>query len=151
MKYEEIFEREARWLMGPRLLTDVVNYLKGKCLVAERVPGNPNACNIIVPLPTIQNDLTGEEVSIAEMVPLELLRTFWGCLNEAISDYLGDAGLQELSQYIGQPNTMFAMSNIQTILRDMEYKRRAEDELWAVVAKHFGIYYLNLSARIILR
>jgi hypothetical protein len=141
MTYAEIFEREARWISGPALLSGIVRYLRGRHLLCERSSNIHTAVNIAVPLPTVRNELSGEDVSVAGMVPPELREVFWACLGDALDEYVGDDGRRRIAAFRDRKLTQATVAELQSCLLQIEEERRAraEGELWWYVAKHFGL------------
>ncbi|HEX2753742.1 MAG TPA: hypothetical protein VHP34_11680 [Alphaproteobacteria bacterium] len=141
MTFEEIFEQDAKWLLGRHVLTDIVNYIKGRPLIAIADTSDRSKINIEIPLPSVIDELSGEHVSILYTIPPELIGILLDRLNEAMSAYLGDGGKQMLNVYIRSANTQYTLTSIQNELSMIERSRQAigEGELWQVVADHIGI------------
>jgi hypothetical protein len=141
MTFEQIFEKDARWLMGQSLITDVVRFIKDKPLAADIDPNNPTELYVHMPLPTVRDEVSGEEASILCMVPEELREIFLDRLNEAAVTYLGGSGRLMLYGYMNSATTDFTVSRVRADLMRFEQERQArgEGELWEVVANYLGM------------
>lgn len=144
--YEEVFERDAKWMTGRRLLSDIVGYIKGKPLAVNR--RSKTEVSVEIPLPMVRDEISGEFVGIALMVPPELSGIFGGRLNEAMRDYLGEGGVTLLEGYLHSPMEPSTIRDMQSSLLRIERDRQAsgEGELWQVVAEHFGLEPFAIQA-----
>lgn len=96
--FEEIWEQDAKWLMGREILSDIVVFLKDKSPIATFEENG--VCQISLPLPTLKDVLTGNDVSIFYSVPSELSHLFedrWSSVLQHRSEFVEDLG----SQYVG--------------------------------------------------
>jgi len=74
--FAEIWERKGRWSSGPGLLTDIVLFLRQRCLVPEPDPNDSTRVNIILPLPEVTNKRAGRRSSVISLIPAELRKIF---------------------------------------------------------------------------
>lgn len=141
MTYEEIFESDGRWILGKSILSDVVDFVRGKPLAAVRDSQDPSRLNIEIPLPTVRDEISGGVYSVAYMVPPELQNVFIRQLNEAMNDYLGEDGKNSLERFLYSAMTDRTISEVQGVLSTFEREREASDEgqLWKVVAHYLGM------------
>ena len=136
--YSEIWEQNGRWLTGPNLLASIVEFLKGKSVIAI-FGDNPSAVTITLPLPEIRDEISGEMVSIFWMVPEEQRKTFLFACDNILSRRGGDATIIRHTFLEGHPFPATAMLLAQINNELMRLERRGGWELWKVAAVEFGL------------
>lgn len=121
--YEDIWERDGRWLMGRRMLADIVNHWRDNELLIANDPAT-SAVNISPSLPTMRDEISGEDRSIYEWIPEELRALFAARCDLALGwrfpSY--EPGLKE---FLGHPLTEHSKAMIRTVLRSVEQQARA--------------------------
>jgi hypothetical protein len=138
--YPEIFERDGQWLMGPETLGTIISYARGKAPKMTRAPGAPSALIMVVPLPTMLDEISGKQVDIIEFVPEELRQTVLRRLSIAVQKWLDEDTLARLNAYIDQQLTGYVVAAIDEELLAAERHRQARGhgELWECISIAFG-------------
>lgn len=68
--FSEKWERDGHWLLGRTILSTIIEYLKGKSVIAEFDDDDRKECiTVSLPLPEIRDEISGEMRSIYWMVP----------------------------------------------------------------------------------
>jgi hypothetical protein len=135
--FEEIWEQEARWITGPHFITGIVQYMKGKSLVAKQ--GDPNRLDICIPIPTTTNEIDGSEISVSDLIPPELQPIFVYRCSRIMAYYSEEAS--RLEWFLGQLMTPATIAQANGLLQEIERNRQAygRGELWKVAATEFGL------------
>lgn len=147
MTFEEIFERDARWMSGRTVLGTILYHIKGKPmepgkpLSVVRHPHIQSSISIEVPLPLVYDEVTGENVSILLALPPEVSGLVKDQLDLAVSAYLGEDGRRMLTSFLRAEVSRVTLQEIESNLQIIERDRRAQDrgQLWQVVAEYFGM------------
>lgn len=139
--FEEIWEQDARWMTGPHILGEIVNFLRDRSIVVEPDETDRSRLTVHVPLPEVRNEINGKMVPIFWMVPEELRGIFLAKCDEiAMARWLD---VEEVAPaYLRQALTQSTIISMNSALRakEMERMARGEDGLWVVAAKTFGIF-----------
>jgi hypothetical protein len=136
-EFEKIWEREGRWISGPGLLATIVEYLRGKSVVASL---NESQVNIGLPLPQVINEVDGEPAPIYLLVPEELRDEFARRCNLILASRANDAD-KISNTYLHTLSSPLALAQINNDLTLFEHERRAagRGELWEIAAETFGL------------
>lgn len=143
--FSDIWERDALWLMGPGLLSDVVEFLRGRGFEAVRKPDQPDSVMVALPLPKVMNDVTGQREDVLWAIPPELRGLFQGLCGHVMA--AREPSIRErLSPFLGQKMHSFTLSRMNAALLDIEREaqRRGEPMLWELAAEAFGFHPLAL-------
>lgn len=124
-----------------RVLTDIVNHIRGKGLSV--LPDQEHSKGIILAIPfptTRKSGTTDEEPAYMRLTP-DLWRSLQPWIVDAVSNYLGNAGEYMTIKYRGRQVTMGELKDIQAYLDNHEARRRAEGkgELWEYLAEALGL------------
>lgn len=142
--FEERFEREGKWLLGPMILAKICRHIEGKSLVVVPDPSQHDRLLASLPeLPKFRNELDGEMVSIYWAIPEELRAEFEVCCAEAMGYRANDVmllGERMLPCVADQASTHRANA----ILSEFETARIAmgdpnDPPLWECLAERLGL------------
>jgi hypothetical protein len=139
--FEDVWEKDARWLLGPNVLASIVEHLRGKSLDASF---QGHTLQISVPLPNVHDEISSSSRSILWTIPEELRSIFQECLYE-IGRCTGDAeallDLMNSDQKMWEANQA-TMAFVKSWLRTREDERKAHrwPELWMIAARVFGLH-----------
>lgn len=82
--FDEIWEKDAKWLSGPQILSMIVDDFRGKSLIATIDKNDPSTISIGLPLPTIETPHGSRVYKATLMIPDELRSVFQQCLDEIL-------------------------------------------------------------------
>jgi len=140
--FAEIWERDGRWLLGPGLLGDVIEHLRGRAPIVVASEQDPSTANMTLPLPNVRDEASGDPRSIYFAVPPELRDLFAERCSLIVRDWYGPEVDRALGQYVGRHQMrQHTLDRINGELRNIERAReaRGEDaELWQLAATRFG-------------
>lgn len=134
--FEQIWERDAKWLMGPEILGQIVVFLRSNHL--EVIQDTYNSVTISLPLPTVHDEISGKEVSIYWMVPQELRDIFEDRCASIVMRYVQP---DELNQFLGLQLNEVNMNRLRGMLWQKQNEVLSESglELWQVARQEFGL------------
>ena len=139
--FAEIWEQEARWLMGPGLLGDIIEHLRGRGPIAVRDPDDPNRVNLQIPLPTIRDEVTGNQVSIGLFVPEGLQTIFIDRCNLIMKNWYDEEADRVVRSNLGMAISDHTLARLTSELANIEQGRAYqadEPTLWEIAADMFG-------------
>jgi hypothetical protein len=139
--FEEVWERDARWLSGPHILGQIIEHLRTRAIIVRQDEVDPSRLIVELPLPEVKNEVNGEMAPISWIIPEELRGIFFEKCNEILEYRVSDVA--EIKQkYLCQALTPMTIAAINSDLLAMEHERnaRGNNSLWAVAAARFGIY-----------
>lgn len=140
--FAEIWERDGRWLLGPGLLGDVIEFLRGRAPIVSPSDRDPSTVNLQIPMPHVRDDVSGELRSVYYAVPRELQPIFAERCSLILRDWYGPETVRLLHQYLNRrQNTAEVLAEMNAGLAHIERERtaRGEDaELWEIAANRFG-------------
>ncbi len=137
--FEERFERNGKWLLGPNIIASIVRHTRGKSLIARF--DRPYQLTITLPkLPTVLNEINNKYVDIFWSIPEELRPTFETCCLEVCS-VLADEIDHIKAEFINTAATAINLSGANMILRNFENRRIAagDSALWQILSECCGI------------
>lgn len=139
--YEDIWERDGQWIMGRSILTNIVEHWRDTELLIENDLIH-RAVNIKPSLPTMRDEISGNDYSVYEWIPEELRDLFLNRCNLALS-WRYPSYEPELMEFIGQSLSDYSKTMIRTVLRAVEQKARVEGlpEFCHLGAVAFGISF----------
>ena len=136
------WESAGRWLLGPHLLTDIVEFLRGKSLVANF--SSRTEIVIDLPLPTVMDQITQTRQSVVYAVPEELRGRFYECCDEIkrclVDSYDGelDVVVQSFRYRVVNTSTLPAL-NAELARLERKQIQMGREELWQIAAAVFGL------------
>jgi len=138
--FEERFERDGRWLLGPQIIASVARHFRGKSMVAKRGGAIYEVTITLPEMPKVLNKIDDEYVDIFWSIPEELRTAFRTCYFE-VFEVLADDIDQVTAEFLGTSMTDFNIGNINAMLREFENRRTAigEPQLWQIFAERCGI------------
>lgn len=140
--FAEIWERDARWLLGPGLLGDVIEHLRGRAPIIVPDDRDPSSATVTLPLPWVRDAVTGNLLSVYFAVPEELRPIFAERCSLVVRDWYGPEADRVMHQHaLRMQNTAANHERINGMLQHIERERmaRGEDaELWEIAANRFG-------------
>jgi len=147
--YEEIFERNGRWLLGRKILAKICRHMCERSLAVVIDNGDPGRLLVSLPeFPTVRNDIDGRDASIWWMIREELRPLVEERCWDALSAYrYGD--LEHLwGRLGGRASNASLVTEANSILAELEHARRArrdpaDPELWECLADRFGLTSLE--------
>ena len=144
--YAQIFEREGRWLMGPGILSDIVAYFKYIDGFIAVFRGQEIAVEL--PLPLIQDVITGETVSVYWALPEEV-RLIFEERCQVVINRRAESVYAALLDYLWRGQTSEQHSRINAELAALEHEAeiRGWPLLWEIAAEEFGLSSSALPAR----
>jgi hypothetical protein len=138
--YEDIWERDGKWVMGRGLLADVVLHLmRGKGLHVE--VNAAGVAQVTLPLPTVLDEITGTRVSVVRAIPEEL-REIFNRRCQLVLDARRDQVIERLAKFQERVATPLAIAQMNAELSDLETNaiRRDDVQLWQLAALAFGLH-----------
>ena len=139
--FAEIWEQDGRWLIGPGLLGDIIEHLRGRGPIALRDPFDSNQVNLQIPLPTVRDEISGDQVSIGLFVPEELLPIFNDRCSLIMRNWYDEAADRVIRSNFGIAITDQTLARFTSELANIEQGRMYQGDepaLWAIAAEAFG-------------
>jgi hypothetical protein len=145
VSFEERFEQEGKWLLGPMILAKICRHMEGRSLVVMPDPGQHNRLLASLPeLPKVRNELNGEMTNIYWTIPEELRSKFEVCCTEAMGYRANDVMLlgDRILPCVVADQASAHRAN--AILNEFENTRIAmgdpnDPPLWECLAERFGL------------
>jgi hypothetical protein len=146
LPYEEIWEKEARWLGGRWVLPEIVRHLRGRGLEVDLDNRRPLSLMVTLPLPQAKDEVSGRMVCIDEFIPEELKRIFAECTVLVLQERLRYISLL-LDRFKGLPvdRTLIEAINAELAAIEREIEERDEPPLWELAAWAFGLHSLSFN------
>ena len=137
--FEHIWEKDAQWLMGRQILSDILKHLEGKSL--RCVFDDYGSATIGVPFPTVKDEISGTMVPIYYMIPQELLGVFLERHDRIILRYYQPYVNHIINASLGQRQTPLFLAEINAKLMQLEQDTfaRTECTLSDNAAEQFGM------------
>lgn len=143
VSYEQRFERDGRWLLGPRVLAKICRHIRGKSIVAGFDAGDSYSLILSLPeFPTIRDEVTADYVDIYYAIPEELRTLVDNCCTEVL--YYRSNDLEALKeQFIFAPMRNATVVSANALLQQLENERVVRGDprdppLWMCLAERFG-------------
>jgi hypothetical protein len=84
--FSEIWEKEAKWLSGPQILSLIVDEFRGKSLIIAVNKDKPSGLIVSLPLETVKTASGKDMYKAMFMIPEPLRDIFQQCLNDIIQN-----------------------------------------------------------------
>lgn len=143
--YAEIWERDARWLMGPGILSDIIHFQKTRGLIAIRNPRDQAGITITFHTPDVLDATTLDRRNVYDIIVPELQSLYKAKCSEAIRGYVGIIDIN-LSKYLHESITDHLLYELTAELAMIDRAREArrDDAFWMHLARTFGFNPLIL-------
>lgn len=141
--YEDIWEQEARWVSGRAVLTNIVRHWLREGMVALTDPSDATAVVLTMPLPTILDELSGQSISILNIIPDSLKTILLERINSVMvwRQYVLVDRLSPFYNHLLVPATLAQMKAALDQI-DSEARSAGFPETWQLGAVALGMDYL---------
>ena len=141
--FEDIWEKDGKWMTGRAFLADIILFLKGKAPTAK-IEGS----KLIVAFPIIfvRDPGSSSFCFVSDIVPPELRPTFYAIWHETQFRYLRPILEGLHAHFWGYPANERTIAEINCMLLILEQKKEAnrEETMADVMASSFGLCPLAL-------